>query len=100
MNGQSDFAINLKRLLVWHGLTSADLATLIGATNASVSGWVTGKPEPSGRYLKAIGDLFEVNISKAFSDPVKFGQEIADPSRWDVAQDNIARAKRGRLEAV
>jgi transcriptional regulator with XRE-family HTH domain len=55
-----DFAVNLRRLLAWHGLSSADLAKLLGATEASVSGWVTGKREPSGKYLKAPGDLFEI----------------------------------------
>jgi transcriptional regulator with XRE-family HTH domain len=96
----TDFATNLRRLLVWHALTSSDLARLLGATNASVSGWITGKREPSSKYLKAIGDLFEVNISKAFSDPVKFGFEIARPERFEVAEANIAAARRGRLEVV
>ena len=100
MTNLPDFAVNLRRLLVWHGLSNADLAKLLGATEASVSGWVTGKREPGGKYLKALGDLFEVNVSKAFSDPVKFGQEIARPERWGVAEDNIARARRGRLTVL
>jgi transcriptional regulator with XRE-family HTH domain len=96
----TDFATNLRRLLVWHGLSNADLAKLLGATDASVSGWVTGKREPSSRYLKAMGDMFEINISKAFSDPVKFGIEIANPNRYAFAEENIARARRSRLESV
>jgi transcriptional regulator with XRE-family HTH domain len=100
MKGLPDYAINLRRLFAWHLLSSQEVAQLLGAAEASVSGWITGKREPSGKYLKAIGDLFEVNPSKLFGDTDAFGESIATPDRTKAAEETIARRRRSRLEVV
>jgi transcriptional regulator with XRE-family HTH domain len=100
MRGLPVYSINLRRLFAWHLLSSQDVASLIGATEASISGWITGKRQPSGKYLTAIGDLFEVNPSKLFGETDLFGEAIANPDRNRIAEENIARTRRGRLEAL
>ena len=96
----SDFAMNLGRLISWHGLTGKELAELIGASEHSVSGWLSGKRAPGGKYLIAIGKLFEANTSKMTDDPLLFGPTISDLKRYPVAEENIARARRQRMRAV
>jgi hypothetical protein len=88
----SDFPVNLRRLVVWHHATNREAAEAIGASEHSLSGWMTGKREPGGRYLRRIGELYEVNPMKMFGDPALFGLEIADPGRFERAQQNIERA--------
>jgi transcriptional regulator with XRE-family HTH domain len=95
-----DYAVNLHRLLAWHRLSQKDVAALLGAREHTVSGWVNGQREPSGRYLRKLGDLFEVPSNKLFSDPDVFGESIADPQRRERADENIARARRERLKVV
>ena len=100
MKGLPDYAINLRRLFAWHLLSSQEAAQLLGAAEASVSGWITGRREPSAKYLKAIGELFDVNPSKLFGDTAAFGISIATPDRTKAAEENITRKRRGKLEAV
>lgn len=100
MKGLPDYAVNLRRLFAWHLLSNQDVARLLGATEASVSGWTTGKREPGAKYLKLLGDVFEVNISKIFGDPAVFGDSISNPRRVETAEENIAHARRARLESV
>jgi len=97
---QPDYAVNLRRLLAWHGLNGKDVAALLGSTEHTVSGWIRGQREPSGKYLVALGNLFEVNTSKMFDDPDLFGITIADPKRRAIADENIAKARRDRLKVV
>jgi transcriptional regulator with XRE-family HTH domain len=97
---RTDFAVNLRRLLVWHDLTNRDLARLIGASENSVSGWLTGARLPGGKYLIEIGRLFDVSTAKMTNDPRVFGPMISDPTRYEVAEENIARARRDRLHVV
>jgi hypothetical protein len=61
---------------------------------------VTGKREPGAKYLRAIGELYDVKAIKMLRDPDEFGLEIADPARLHRAEENIAAHRRGRLKAV
>jgi hypothetical protein len=100
MSALPDYAMNLRRLFAWHLQSNKEVAELLGAAEHSVSGWTRGVREPGGKYLRAIGDMYEVNPSKLFGDPDVFGQEVADPKRRERADENIARARRDRLRAV
>jgi transcriptional regulator with XRE-family HTH domain len=100
VKGLPDYAISLRRLFAWHLLSNQDVARLLGCTEASVSNWTTGKREPGAKYLKAIGDLFEVNPSKLFGDTAIFGDTISNSKRVETAEENIARLRRSRLESV
>lgn len=95
-----EYAMNLRRLFAWHLQSSKDVADLLGAAEHSVSGWVTGKREPGGKYLRLIGELYDVNPVKMLRDPDGFGLEIADSERYRRAEENIAEHRRRRLKAV
>jgi transcriptional regulator with XRE-family HTH domain len=100
MTALPDYAVNLRRLFAWHLQTNKDVAELLGAAEHSVSGWTRGTREPGAKYLRAIGDLYEVNPSKLFGDPDVFGSEIANPKRCEHAAQNIATARRARLRGL
>ena len=85
-----EYAVNLRRLFAWHLQTNRDVAVLLGASEHSVSGWVTGKREPGTRFLKAIGELYGVDAIKMLRDPEAFGLDIADPERYHRAEERIS----------
>jgi hypothetical protein len=77
-----DYAVNLRRLFAWHGLSNRQASELLGATEHTVGGWLKGTREPSTKYLLLIGELFAVDPKRVFGDPEAFGQDIASPMRW------------------
>jgi hypothetical protein len=89
-DGLPDYAVNLRRLFAWHLQGNKDVAELLGAAEHSVSGWVTGKREPGGKYLRAIGELYDVNPVRMLGDPDAFGADVADPERYQRAERLIA----------
>ena len=60
----------------------------------------TRRVERWSNLADAIGELYDINPVAMMRDPKRSGQEIADPDRYDRAEENIAAARRGRLKAV
>jgi transcriptional regulator with XRE-family HTH domain len=89
-----DYAINLRRLFAWHLQSNQEVAAALGASENSVSGWLTGKRPPGGEYLTRIGTLYAINPAKMMGDPEAFGLEIADPNRYHEARESLAAARR------
>lgn len=90
MEGIPDYAVNLRRLFSWHMQSSKEAADTLGASENSVSGWLTGKRPPGGEYLTKIGALYAVNPVELMGDPAAFGVRIADPERYRVAEANLS----------
>lgn len=93
MDGIPDYAVNLRRLFCWHLQSSKDVAEVLGASENSVSGWLTGKRAPGGDYLVEIGEVYGVNPVALKGDPEAFGPAIADPERARRAEAEIARRR-------
>ena len=88
----TSFAINLKRLMAWHGLQGKDLARALATDGKTVSAWTNAKYDPSLRMLLALDYLFATDRPRELleGDPDDFGQTIADPRRRRLADERIA----------
>jgi transcriptional regulator with XRE-family HTH domain len=95
------FRDNFPRLLGLHGLTQNFASELLGVSEATVSGWMSGKTTPSLGKAIAISDLFQISTDRLmgakFSDLLS--KELADPERFDRVEDRIRRA-RSKLRSV
>jgi transcriptional regulator with XRE-family HTH domain len=81
-----NFAVNLRRLLLFEHRTSKEAAGALGVTEASVSRWLTGKRYPSAQALIAIDRLYGVSPRELDGDPVDFAQKLAEPTRMQYAE--------------
>lgn len=88
-----NFATNLRRLLLFEHMTAKEAADAMGATQATVSRWLTGKRYPSAEALIKIETLYGVSPRELDSDPVEFAQALADADRIAYAQ--AARSSEG-----
>jgi hypothetical protein len=95
-----DYAVNLRRLFAWHGLSNREVAQLLGATEHTVGGWLKGTREPGTKYLRLIGELFAVNPTRVFGDPEEFGQDIASVTRWRGVAEAMPEWRRRGLRSV
>lgn len=93
------YAINLRRLFAWHLQSNKDVAEILGTTEHTVGHWTNGKHEPSGRFLRRIGETYAIDPVRLFGDPMAFGEDIASHLRWREMAEN-AELRRGRLRAV
>ena len=93
----SRFTDNFVRLLGLHALTQHFTAELLGVSEATVSGWMTGKTTPSLSKAIAIADLFQISTDRlmgaTFSDLV--ATDLADPDRFERVEERIRRARTG-----
>lgn len=86
LNDQTNFATNLRRLLLFEHRSGKEAASALGVTEASVSRWLTGKRYPSAEALIAIERLYGVSPRQLDDDPVTFAQVLADPTRMQYAE--------------
>lgn len=95
------FRDNFPRLLGLHGLTQNFAAELLGVSEATVSGWMSGKATPSLSKAIAISDLFGISTDRLIG--AKFvdllANELADPDRFNRVEERIRRA-RTKLRSV
>ncbi len=77
----SPVQVNLLRLFRWHALGNRDAARLLGATDHTVGGWLSGKSAPGTEYLLSVANLFGVDPRDLHADPRDFGARVADPDR-------------------
>lgn len=95
------FRDNFPRLLGLHGLTQNFAAELLGVSEATVSGWMSGKATPSLSKAIGISELFGITTDRLMG--AKFvdllGNELADADRYTKVEDRIRRA-RSKLRAV
>ena len=95
------FRDNFPRLLGLHGLTQNFAAQLLGVSEATVSGWMSGKATPSLTKAIGISELFGISTDRLmgakFVDLLE--NELADPARFKRVEDRIHRA-RTKLRAV
>lgn len=87
---ESNFATNLRRLLLFEHRTAKEAAASLGVTEATVSRWLTGKRYPSAELLIALDKHYGVSPRELDSNPVEFAQKLADPDR--IAYADAVRA--------
>lgn len=63
LGNKETMAHNIKLQLEQHGYNSKDLAVKLGVSQATVSGWITGRYYPRINRIEQMANLF--NISKA-----------------------------------
>jgi transcriptional regulator with XRE-family HTH domain len=84
-----------------HALTQHFTSDLIGVSEATVSGWMNGKTDPSLSKAIAVADLFQISTDRLmgarFTDLL--ANELSDPERFDRVEERIRRA-RTRLRPV
>lgn len=68
MNSREVLIQNIKAYRENAGLTQAAFAARLKVNPVTVSGWETGRKEPSFAILDAIADIFGVTVSDLFSD--------------------------------
>jgi transcriptional regulator with XRE-family HTH domain len=100
LEGLPDFAVNLRRLFAWHGLSNRQVSELLGATEHTVGGWLKGTREPSTKYLLLIGELFAVDPKRVFGDPEEFGQDIASVIRMRGVAEAMPEWRRRGFRSV
>lgn len=91
---ETNFAVNLRRLLLFEHRTAKEAAAALGVTEATVSRWLTGKRYPSAEALIVIDKLYGVSPRELDNDPVEFAQRLADPERMGYAaqvREHMAR---------
>jgi transcriptional regulator with XRE-family HTH domain len=98
---ESNFATNLRRLLLFEHRSGKEAAVALGVTEASVSRWLTGKRYPSAEALIAMDRLYGVSPRQLDDDPVEFAQALADPVRMQYAEAMRKQAaKKGEITAA
>ena len=68
MNSRDVLIQNIKAYREHAGLTQAAFAARLKVNPVTVSGWETGRKEPSFAILDAIADVFGITVSDLFSD--------------------------------
>jgi transcriptional regulator with XRE-family HTH domain len=108
----SNFATNLRRLLLFEHRSGKEAAQALGVTEATVSRWLTGKRYPSAEALIAIDKLYGVSPRDLDADPVEFAQRLADRERInyatfvretgqvEIAKKRVEEIKRRQAERV
>lgn len=92
-----NFATNLRRLLLFEHRTAKEAAEALGATQATVSRWLTGKRYPSAEALITIETKYGVSPRDLDGDPVDFAQILADPERIAYAEKHKQGDTTGNL---
>ena len=96
---ETNFATNLRRLLLFEHRSGKEAAETLGVTEASVSRWLTGKRYPSAQALIAIERLYGVSPRELDDDPVDFAQKLADRQRMSYAATMKEQAATGEFTA-
>jgi transcriptional regulator with XRE-family HTH domain len=78
---------NIRRLGGMHGLTSVQVAKLMGVGKQSVSDWATGRKRMSRDHLRAAADLFGITMDQLVGDPAEC--LAAAVLKWGEAQERI-----------
>ena len=82
---------NLKCLLGAHGLSGKDAAKLIGVSANTMSGWLTGKTEPSLSSMEKLADVFELDVFKLLGQYTGafLYEVVAEPTRWAAVEEKL-----------
>jgi transcriptional regulator with XRE-family HTH domain len=90
---RENFARNLKCLLGAHGLSGKDAATLTGVSANTLSGWLTGKTDPSLGSMEKLADVFEVDVFKLLGQYTGafLHEEVAEPIRWAQVEEKLGK---------
>lgn len=82
------FGARLHRLRIRKGLSQTDIATHLGVSAPSISGWEKGRARPKNARLDALADLLGVSLAELLDEPEPEDvRELIERSR-----DQIARA--------
>lgn len=80
---------NLKKLLVEHDLSQADLAKALNITEATVSNWVNGLKFPRDNALNKISKLFDISVSELVDGEIPDSISSLPLNAWLPQNDNI-----------
>jgi len=97
---ESNFAVNLRRLLLFEHRTGKEAARTLGVDVATVSRWLTGKRYPSAQVLIGIERLYGVSPRELDDDPVAFAQRLSDPVRMKYAEAMKEQSAKGEVTAA
>ena len=92
---QSDFSVNLRRLIYFHHGSAREAANAIGVSEHAMSAWLTAKRRPGIDSVMRIAGLYDIDPRLLSGDQLAFAQELADPDRIQHAEVNIGHAVRG-----
>jgi transcriptional regulator with XRE-family HTH domain len=81
--------LNLHRLLLFHHRSAKEAARALNVSENSVSAWLGGTREPSGRILLKIGAMYDVDPRKLTGDPYEFAAVLGDADRMRHAEANL-----------
>jgi transcriptional regulator with XRE-family HTH domain len=84
-----NFPLNLHRLLLFHHRSAKEAARALGVSENSVSAWLGGTREPSGRILLKLGDVYDIDPRKLTGDPYEFAAALGDGERIRRAEANL-----------
>jgi transcriptional regulator with XRE-family HTH domain len=82
---------NLKCLLGAHGLSGKEAAALTGVSANTMSGWLTGKTEPSLSSMEKLAEVFEVDVFKLLGQYTGafLHEEVSDVIRWARVEEKL-----------
>jgi transcriptional regulator with XRE-family HTH domain len=81
--------LNLHRLLLFHHRSAKEAARALGVSENSVSAWLGGTREPSGRILLRLGAMYDIDPRKLTGDPYEFAAVLGDAERIRHAEANL-----------
>ena len=99
-SAKNELPTNLRRLIFFHHRSAREAAEVLGIAERTLSQWMTGKRVPGYRSLLAIDAIYGLNPMLLEGDPYKFAQELANPERMRIAEEEIERFKKQRRKAA
>lgn len=81
-NQAGNFGVRLRRLRVAKGVSQSQLATALGVSTPSVSGWEMGRVRPKAKRVHKLAALLGVSVS-----------ELLGMGGEGVLQDEISRSR-------
>src|SRR5215218_460441 len=97
---ETPFQTNLRRLIHFEHRSGREAAAALGATERTISQWLTGKRYPSGEMLARIDRTYGVSPRELDLDPVEFAQRLADPDRMTYAARLLGQIAESHAERV
>ena len=92
---ESDFAVNLRRLIYFHHWSAREAAKILGVSEHAMSAWLTEKRKPGVDSIMRIAGIYDIDPRLLSDEQLGFARELADPERIKNAEANVRHAAHG-----